>query len=672
MKYTLLIILAITSIYSYSQEFPTKSEIIETMTKVNDYWIENHTNPGDNQWARAAYFTGNMAFYKIYNDTTYYNYALKWAENNNWTLNGGTTTRHADNQCIGQTYLDLFELHPSPDSSMIDQIDESVKNMVYSDKHDDWWWVDALYMAMPVFTRLGVIHNDTAYFGQLYRLYKNTKIERSLYNTDDHLWYRDENFAPPYTTPNGLDSYWSRGNGWVIGAHARTLEYLPKTDDHWDEYLQTFQAMAQSLIQQQRDDGFWNVSLADPNDFEGPETSGTSFFTYGIAWGINNGYLDSTLYTPYLIEAWQGLQDIALHFDGKLGYIQGVGSNPSSSQPVTYESNSDFGVGAFLLAGSELVKLANGDMPKPPVRFITSINYSAPNKIIIESTHTLDENSANDKSNYQFSEAIEINNISLSDDLKTITLSFDQIPFGKQLITINGVMTNNDDTADETFTFIKSNVEKVYASGYQENSENYPENTLDYNIDTRWSMEGDNEWLLLKLIDTLLVTSADIAFFKGDERTTYFDISVSLDSISFNTTYSFSSVDTTLNPVNYDFEDQKAKYVKIIAKGNSSNLWNSYTYVHINTRNDNTVSIIPNLETNIIIYPNPVQEQIKIVNCEPGSSLSIFDSIGKMLISKTIESRTLKIDISDYKSGSYLMQIYTPKEIKTFKLIKVL
>jgi len=671
MRNTLIIFLAISSLFCYSQELPTKTEIIETMKLVNDYWIDTHADPGDNKWARAAYFTGNMGFYKIYGDTNYYMYALKWAENNGWTINGGTTTRHADNQCIGQTYLDLFELNPNPDSSMIEQIDESIRSMVYSDTYDDWWWIDALYMAMPVFTRFGVMYNDTAYFGQLYRLYRNTKQERNLYNTSDHLWYRDESFAPPYTTPNGLDSYWSRGNGWVFAAHVRTLEYLPETDDHRSEYLQTFRDMAQSLIQQQRYDGFWNVSLIDSNDFGGPETSGTSFFTYGIAWGINNGYLDSALYTPHLIKAWQGLQEIALHPDGKLGYIQGVGSNPASSQPVTYESNSDFGVGAFLLAGSELAKLANGEMPLPPVRFITNVSYSDLNQVIIESSHVLDESSVLEKSHYSFSEAIEINDISLSPDQKTITLLLEDIPFGKHVLTVNGVMTSDGLIADDTFSFIKSNVEEVFASGYEEGSENYPENTLDYDLSTRWSVNGDNEWLLLKLIDTFIVTSVDIAFYKGNERTAYFDIGVSLDSNLFENSYSFESPDTTLNPVNYDFEDQKAKYVKITGKGNSSNLWNSITYVHINTLDDNAANLISGSGNNIIIFPNPATDYFNIINAEPGSILNIFDITGKLLSSAVIEQHTISIDIVDYKPGAYWIQVFTPKDIKSYKLLKL-
>ena len=340
---------------------PDKASILSTMQMVNDYWINGHPSPGDNKWARSAYFIGNMAMYKTSPVQKYLDYALLWADNNNWGLNGDTSTRIADNQCSGQVYIDLYNIDPIP--SRIADITTSVESMVYSAKLDDWDWIDALYMAMPVFTRLGVIHNNPDYFDKMYDLYNDTKTRRGLYNQTDGMWYRDENYDPPYTTPNGLPTYWARGNGWVFGAHVRTLQHLPIDDPHRDEYIATFQAMAAALKNVQRTDGFWNVSLADPDDYPGPETSGTSFFTYGIAWGINNGFLDEATYLSVVTKAWNGLVDIAVHPDGELGYVQCSGKAPYSCQPVTYESTADFGVGAFLLAGSEVIKLAEGELP---------------------------------------------------------------------------------------------------------------------------------------------------------------------------------------------------------------------------------------------------------------------------------------------------------------------
>jgi rhamnogalacturonyl hydrolase YesR len=234
--------------------------------------------------------------------------------------------------------------------------------MVMSDKMDDWWWVDALQMAMPVFVRLGIIYKDTSYFRKMYELYNYTKNkhgDHGLYNTIDHLWWRDKDFDPPYKEPNGEDCYWSRGNGWVFAALVRTLSMLPKTDSHYGEYLKDYKEMAETLLRLQREDGFWNVSLHDPTHFGGRETTGTSLFTYGFAWGVNNKILEGKKFGHSIVKAWQGLS-AAVHENGFLGYVQGTGKEPKDSQPVGDDivpNFEDFGLGCFLLAGSEVYKM---------------------------------------------------------------------------------------------------------------------------------------------------------------------------------------------------------------------------------------------------------------------------------------------------------------------------
>ncbi len=165
-----------------------------------------------------------------------------------------------------------------------------------------------------------------------------------------------------------MNCYWSRGNGWAIGALCRVLDYLPATDAHRAEYVQIIQQMAVSLKAIQRTDGFWNVDLGDSADYPGPEESGTGFFTYAMAWGINHGILDTATYLPVVAKGWNAMVDSCIHPMTDtiiLGYVQGSGSEPSSAQPVTYNKQPDFddyGVGIFLLAGSEVYKL----VPSPP------------------------------------------------------------------------------------------------------------------------------------------------------------------------------------------------------------------------------------------------------------------------------------------------------------------
>ncbi|MBU1072277.1 glycoside hydrolase family 88 protein, partial [bacterium] len=258
----------------------------------------------------------------------------------------------------GQTYAELDVFVPDP--AHLADITTSVLGMVESPECDDWWWCDALFMAMPVFMRLGLLHGDDRCFLKLHDLYAHTRTARGLYDPARHLWYRDESYLPPYATPAGAPCFWSRGNGWVFTGLARTLADLPPGDPHRAEYVATFRDMAAALAAVQRADGFWNVSLADTTDFPGPETSGTAFFTFGLAWGIRSGLLDEQTYLPVAARAWQGLSTVAVHPDGFLGYVQDVGGEPASSQPVTCDCTADFGVGAFLLAGSELFRLADG------------------------------------------------------------------------------------------------------------------------------------------------------------------------------------------------------------------------------------------------------------------------------------------------------------------------
>lgn len=369
-SFFLIALIALTSCAT-THKLPSKNKIVETLRVTNDYFMNKWPDAGkpivtnrerpSNIWTRGVYYEGLMALYGIDQQKRYYDYGVQWGEKHNWNLRNGITTRNADDQCAGQTYLDLYLIDKNPER--IKNIKASIDNMVKSDKSDDWSWIDALQMAMPVFVKLGVIYNDTSYFRKMYDLYSFSKYKHGgngLYNTQDHLWWRDKDFVPPYKEPNGEDCYWSRGNGWVLAALARTLEQLPKTDPHYTEYLQDFRDMSAALVKVQREDGFWNVSLHDPTHFGGKETSGTALFTYGFAWGINNGILDKQTYKPVITKAWNAMTKEAVHENGFLGYVQGTGKEPKDGQPVSYTSVPDFedyGLGCFLLAGSEVYKM---------------------------------------------------------------------------------------------------------------------------------------------------------------------------------------------------------------------------------------------------------------------------------------------------------------------------
>ena len=340
---------------------PDKASILEQLRRVNDCWIGNNGDYGTNTWDRSVYYPGNNRLFSVFPDPIYNRYSTGWAEKFAWHPCASDTTRVADNPACGQAYLELYALDPQP--ARLGPTTANIHAMVTSTQRDDWWWGDALYMAMPVFAQLGNQTGDPAYAQAMYELYRDTKVRRRLFNSTDGLWYRDETFLPPYKEPNGQPCYWSRGNGWVFAAHARVLDVLPAADPHRAEYIETFQAIAAALKAVQRSDGFWNSSLRDPGNFGGPETSGTCFFTYGLSWGINHGLLDRATYEPVVIKAWNSLNAIAVHPEGTLGYCQPIGLKPGAA---TYTDTKDYAVGAYLLAGGEVLALAPGALPVAP------------------------------------------------------------------------------------------------------------------------------------------------------------------------------------------------------------------------------------------------------------------------------------------------------------------
>lgn len=349
---------------------PEEDEIISSMRLANDYFMQKWPDPGEvivtnktrpsNIWTRAVYYEGLMALHRIDPQQRYYDYAVEWGESHDWGLSGGDSIRHADYQTAGQIYIELYNIDPQPER--IRAIKVSVDNMVISEKADDWDWIDAIQMAMPLFAQFGVMYEDDRYYEKMYDLYSTSKnkIGGGLWNAQDSLWWRDADFVPPHTSPNGEDVYWSRGNGWVIAALARVMDMVPEDIPYYEEYEQDFLAMAHALVPLQREDGFWNVSLHDPEHFGGKETTGTAFFAYAMAWGVNNGLLDADKFKPVIAKAWNAMVNEALHENGFLGYVQGTGKEPKDGQPVTYDSKPDFedyGLGAFLLAGTEIYKM---------------------------------------------------------------------------------------------------------------------------------------------------------------------------------------------------------------------------------------------------------------------------------------------------------------------------
>lgn len=357
-----------------STVLPPRKETLKTLIKVNDFYLKNHPDPlvgipyysrkkvyEANIWTRGVYFEGLMALYSIHPDNRYYDYAYDWAEGFKWGMRrDDTTTRNADNYCCSQTYIDLYRLTPEP--KMLTKTKANMNMYLNTPQVDDWTWIDAIQMGMPVMAKLGKDTGDKRYFDKAWNMYKWSRdtLAGGLYNEKDGLWWRDKDFVPPYKTPNGKQCYWSRGNGWVVAALVKMLEELPADDPHRADYEKDLKNMLEAAAKCQRKDGFWNVSLADPDDFGGKELTGTALFVYGMAYGVRTGLLDAKKFMPVLAKGWNAMVNEAVHPNGYLGYVQGTGKEPKDGQPVAYDSKPDFddyGTGCFLLAGSEVYKL---------------------------------------------------------------------------------------------------------------------------------------------------------------------------------------------------------------------------------------------------------------------------------------------------------------------------
>ncbi len=353
-------------------QIPDRKGVLDVMIKTNEYFMKKYADYKDSSfvrntkrpshiWTRGVYYEGLMALHQIHPLEKYYNYAFDWAEHHQWGFHRGNTTRNADNQCAAQTYIDLYKLEPCPKKLKNTRI--CLDMLLNTPQNDDWSWIDAIQMGMPIFAAMGDLTKDNRYFEKMYQMYAFTKYEhggKGLYNAKEGLWWRDKDFVPPYKEPNGKNCYWSRGNGWVYATYVRIFNYLPQNEKHRAEYIADFRSMSKALKACQRTDGFWNVSLHDESNFGGKETTGTSLFIYGMAWGINQGLLDKVEYLPVVVKAWNAMVKDAVHPNGFLGWVQSTGKEPKDGQPLSYDKIPDFedyGLGCFLLGASEIYKL---------------------------------------------------------------------------------------------------------------------------------------------------------------------------------------------------------------------------------------------------------------------------------------------------------------------------
>jgi len=343
------------------------TQVRNIIDKVNTHWQKAHSPEAWSFWHVAAYHTGNMEAYKLTGKQEYLDYSISWADHNNWEgatgndrskwkYNYGETPDHVlfgDWQICFQTYADLYNI--KPEENRIKRAREVMEYEMSTPQNDYWWWADGLYMVMPVMTKLHKITGNGLY---LEKLYDYILVSDSIMlDNETGLYFRDGKYVwPKHKSANGKKDFWARGDGWVLAGLAKVLADLPADYSHRDFFVKKYVKLADAVVASQQPEGYWTRSMLDPAHAPGPETSGTAFFTYGLLWGINNGYLKGGKYVDAAQKGWNYLRGTALQKDGSIGYVQPIGEKAIPGQVVNQRSTADFGVGAFLLAACEYVR----------------------------------------------------------------------------------------------------------------------------------------------------------------------------------------------------------------------------------------------------------------------------------------------------------------------------
>ena len=359
---------------------------IEIVDKVNSHWQANNKPEVNAFWDNAVYFTGNMEAYRLTGNAKYLEYSDKWARHNKWSGATGQDPQKwqyktygegqehvlfADWQVCFQTYADMYAMNP--DAYKVARAKQVLGREALMPQNDFWWWVDALYMGMPAFSKMYKMTGDEAYLDKLYANFKYA--DDLMFDKDDHLYYRDAKYIyPAHKTEAGKKDFWARGNGWALAGLAKVLADVPETWQHRAALVERFRQLAEAVSKCQQDGGYWTRSMLDPKQAEGEETSGTALFAYGLLWGMNNGLLDRAVYGGVADNAWKYLSTVALQADGSVGYVQPIGEKAVKGQKLTAANANNFGTGAFLLAACEKVRYDDGSvMPSDARQFTVNV-----------------------------------------------------------------------------------------------------------------------------------------------------------------------------------------------------------------------------------------------------------------------------------------------------------
>ena len=347
---------------------PKEAEVLALGRKVADWqlsrmdnfdYIRTYKNNtiDPKGWIQGAFYTGVAAFADRTGDPKYAKAVVDHGVAMNWQL--GRRPLHADDHVIGQSWLWAYGKSPEPIriAALKSRFDAILANPPHEDLafqdgvgeppcQTRWCWSDALYMAPATWVGLSKATGDARYAA-----YADQEFWAStdyLFDKENNLYFRDSRYLTR-RDDKGRKVFWSRGNGWSYAGIVNVLKLLPADHPSRPRYIALYKAMSSELVAIQKADGYWAPSLLAPEGSH-TETSGTAFFTYGLAWGVNNRVLTESRYALAVNKGWHALER-AVTPEGKLTWVQQVGYAPEQVEP---EDTQLYGVGALLLAATEV------------------------------------------------------------------------------------------------------------------------------------------------------------------------------------------------------------------------------------------------------------------------------------------------------------------------------
>jgi rhamnogalacturonyl hydrolase YesR len=345
--------------------------VLKIMKKVADWQLNTWEKEGMRwpkwDWTNGAAYTGFMALNKVANDPKYRKAMYDIGEALNW--NTGPRRTFGDDYCVAQMFSQMYSLYKEPKMiAHFRPLADTIVAMPHTESLEwknhiqlrEWSWCDALFMAPPALAYFSTATGDKKYLDIACKLW--WKTTDYLFDSTENLYFRDGSFFKARES-NGRKMFWSRGNGWVLAGLVRMLENMPAGYPDRPLFIKLYKKMAEKIITLQSDDGSWHASLLDASSYPAKETSGTGFFCYALSWGVNHGLLSYQQFNPVIKKAWLALVS-SVHADGMLGNVQQIGAQPKS---VDSNSTEVYGVGAFLLTGSEMIEMLLKHPGKSPV-----------------------------------------------------------------------------------------------------------------------------------------------------------------------------------------------------------------------------------------------------------------------------------------------------------------